>query len=98
MSTSRAVSTSGHTTIPPPSPAKSIELQGVVLETLEKAIAAREAQTEQSDRIRALETEVTSLKNWDAEKQIYELKKYGDGSVTYMQKPDKRASEPAHWL
>jgi hypothetical protein len=27
---------------------KSIELQGVMLETLEKAIAAREAQTEQS--------------------------------------------------
>jgi hypothetical protein len=47
---------------------KSIELQGVVLETLEKAIAAREAQTEQSDRIRALEAEGTNLKNWDAEK------------------------------
>jgi hypothetical protein len=48
---------------------KSIELQGVVLETLEKAIEAREEQSDQLERIRALEAEVASLKNWDAEKQ-----------------------------
>jgi hypothetical protein len=78
--------------------AKSIELQGVVLETLEKAIAAREAQTEQGDRISALEAEVTSLKSWDAEKQNYELKKSGDASVAYMLKPEARGTKPPHWL
>jgi hypothetical protein len=77
---------------------KSIELQSVVLDTFEKAIAAREAQAEQVDRIRALEAEVTSLKSWDAEKQNYELKKSGDSSVAYMLKPNKRGSEPPHWL
>jgi hypothetical protein len=78
--------------------AKSIELQTVVLDTLEKAILAREAQTELGDRIRALEAEVAHLKSWDAEKQNYELKKSGDASVAYMLKPDRRGSEPPHWL
>jgi hypothetical protein len=77
---------------------KSIELQSVVLETLEKAIEAREEQSEQSERIRALEAEVASLKNWDAEKQKYELKKSGEGSVSYMLKKEHRGSEPPHWL
>jgi hypothetical protein len=78
--------------------AKSIELQGVVLEALDKAIEAREAYSSQADRIRSLEAEVTHLKNWDAEKQNYELKKVGDNAVAYMLKPDKRGSEPPHWL
>jgi hypothetical protein len=77
---------------------KSIELQGVVLETLEKAIAAREAQTEQSDRIRSLEAEVASLKSWDAEKQCYELKSIGQGVVARILKPEARGAEPPHCL
>jgi hypothetical protein len=77
---------------------KSIELQGVVLEALEKAIEAREAHLEQADRIRALEAEVAQLKDWTAEKQNYELKPIGEGAVAYMLKPDKRGSEPPHWL
>jgi len=78
--------------------AKSIELQGVVLEALDKAIDSREAYAAQSERIGALEAEVASLKAWDAEKQNYELKRIGEGSVAYMLKPDKRGTEPPHWL
>jgi hypothetical protein len=78
--------------------AKSIELQGVVLEALDKAIDSREAYAAQSERIRALEAEVASLKAWDAEKQNYELKRIGEGSVAYMLKPDERGTEPPHWL
>jgi hypothetical protein len=78
--------------------AKSIELQGVVLEAFEKAIEAREAHSTQAERIRALETEVASLKAWDAEKQNYELKPIGRGAVAYMLKPESRNSEPPHWL
>jgi hypothetical protein len=61
--------------------AKAIELQGVVLDAFEKAIEAREAYSAQADRIRALEAEVASLKAWDAEKQQYELKPIGQGTV-----------------
>jgi hypothetical protein len=78
--------------------AKSIELQGVVLDALDKAIEAREAYAAQGDRIRALEAEVARLKAWDTEKQDYELKKVGDGAVVYMLKPDKRGNDPPHWL
>jgi len=78
--------------------AKSIEVQGLILESLGKAIEAREAYSTQLDRVRALETEVADLKNWGAEKQDYELKPIGEGSVAYMLKPDKRGAEPPHWL
>ena len=78
--------------------AKSIELQGLILESLDKAIESREAYSTQLDRIRALETEVTNLKDWNAEKKNYELKPSGEGAVAYMLKPDKRGSEPPHWL
>jgi hypothetical protein len=78
--------------------AKSIELQSVVLDALDKAIEARESYTTQSDRIRTLEAEVTRLKAWDTEEQDYELKSIGEGAVAYMLKKDKRGTEPPHWL
>jgi hypothetical protein len=78
--------------------AKSIELQGVVLEAFQKAIEAREVYSVQADRIRTLETEVANLKAWDTEKQKYELKPNYLGAVTYMLKPDARGTEPPHWL
>jgi hypothetical protein len=77
---------------------KSIELQTVILESLDKAIEARESYAAQLDQIRALEAEVARLKAWDAEKQSYELKGIGSGSVAYMLKPEARGSEPPHWL
>jgi len=78
--------------------AKSIEMQGLILESLSKSIEAREAYSAQLDRIRALEKEVADLKDWGAEKQNYELKPIGNGSVACMLKPDKRGAEPPHWL
>jgi hypothetical protein len=77
---------------------KSIELQTVILESLDKAIEARESYAAQLDQIRALEAEVARLKEWNAEKQNYELKGIGSGSVAYMLKPETRGSEPPHWL
>jgi hypothetical protein len=78
--------------------AKSIELQGVVLEALEKSIEARESYATQNDRVRALEAEVSRLKAWDAEKQRYGLKSIGQGTVAYILKPDARSGETPHWL
>jgi hypothetical protein len=78
--------------------AKSIELQGLILDSQGSAIEAREAYSSLLNQVSALEAEVARLKNWDAEKQNYELKKVGEGSVAYMLKPDKRGTEPPHWL
>jgi hypothetical protein len=77
---------------------KSIELRGVVLDTLEKAIEAREEQSKQLDRIRELEAEVARLKAWEGEKQRYELKPIGRGAVARVLKPDERGTETPHWL
>ena len=77
---------------------KTIELQGVILEFLNKAIEAREAQSAQLDSIRALETEIAHLKAWDGEKQNYELKQLWREGMAYMLKPDARGAEPPHWL
>jgi hypothetical protein len=77
---------------------KSIELQVLILESLDKAIESREAYSAQLDRVRALEAEVTSLKDWNAEKQNYELKTIGRGVIAYMLQHDKRSAEQPHWL
>lgn len=78
--------------------AKSIELQAVVLDAFDKAIEAREAYSAQADRIRALETEVASLKAWDTEKKNYELKPIGQGAVARILKPGARGTQHPHWL
>src|SRR6185312_5756969 len=78
--------------------AKSIELQGVVLEAFEKAIEAREMYSAQADRIRALEAEVANLKTWDAEKTRYEMKEVWPGAVAYVLKANAEPTEPIHWL
>ncbi len=78
--------------------AKSIELRGLILESLDKAIEARESYSAQLDRVRALETEMVDLKAWGSEKQKYELKKNWSGAMAYMLKPEARGTEPPHWL
>jgi hypothetical protein len=78
--------------------AKSIELQETIMRALDSGIDAREAYAKQLDMIGALEAEVARLKAWDAEKQRYELKSPGHGSVAYVLKPDARGTEPPHWL
>ena len=45
---------------------KSIELRGLILESLDKAIEARETYSTQLDRVRALETEISTLRDWNA--------------------------------
>jgi hypothetical protein len=78
--------------------AKSIELQALILESLDKAIEAREAYTAQLDEIRALKAEVADLKTWHAEKQRYELKMFGISAMAYMLRPEARGTEIPHWL
>jgi|HubBroStandDraft_2_1064218.scaffolds.fasta_scaffold53009_2 hypothetical protein len=77
---------------------KTAELYSVVLDSYEKAIAAREAQTAMIDRVRELEEEMNRLKEWDGEKDRYELKTPWTGATVYALKPDKRNDEPPHWL
>ena len=45
-----------------------------------------------------MEKEITDFEAWEAEKQRYELKDVGAGSIAYALKKDAQGSEPAHYI
>jgi len=69
-----------------------------VADLLDKLIAAREHQQALLERVGALEAEIVSFKNWEREKERYELKTVSGNVVAYMLKPAMRGAEPPHWL
>jgi hypothetical protein len=75
-----------------------IELQRVIVAAQSDALAAQSDQFSMLERVRDLETEITRLKAWDAEKQKYELKDIGEGAFVYVRKEDAEPHEPPHWL
>lgn len=66
-----------------------------VIELEEKLVAATQAQKALLNRIRELEEEVAGFETWDAEKDRYELKKFGHG-VARLLKPEAQSGEPSH--
>lgn len=71
---------------------------GVVIELQEKILTAMEAQTTLSNRVSELEAEVIGMKNWEAEKERYELSEISPGIFAYAVKPSMQAAEPVHCL
>lgn len=68
------------------------------VELQEKIFAAHSAQSALVEHVRGLEAEVARLKAWDAEKQRYELKKWGDGAFARVLKESEASGEPIHAL
>jgi hypothetical protein len=77
---------------------KIIEMQREIGSALASAIQAQTDQMAMLKQVQALEEEIASLKAWDTEKERYELKPIGYGTVAYMLKEPMRGSEPPHWL
>lgn len=75
-----------------------IDIQRNVLETQGALSAAQEVHTANLKRIDALEQEIVRLKDWSAEKQRYELKRYHPGSVARVLKLDMAGADPIHRL
>jgi hypothetical protein len=71
---------------------------GAIIELQEKILAAREAQSALLERISELEKKVASFETWESEKQRYELKNVGAGSLAYVLKDDMRAGEEPHQI
>jgi hypothetical protein len=69
-----------------------------VIDLQDKILTAREQQTKLLERISELEKQVASFETWDAEKQRYELKDLGFGSLVYMLKREARGTELPHWV
>jgi hypothetical protein len=66
-----------------------------IIELEEKLFAANKAQTALLNRVSELEKEVASFEKWDADKDRYELKKFGHGVARFI-KPDAQPAELSH--
>jgi hypothetical protein len=73
-----------------------IELQGLILEAQQGLFAAQDARSADARRIAELEQQIVDLKDWEREKQRYEMKRFAPGSIAYCLKPDMAAGEPPH--
>lgn len=70
----------------------------VAVDLQEKILAAYQAQMALTEQVSDLEKEVAQSKNWDAEKQRYELKDIGQGCIAYALKAGVQPPEPEHYL
>jgi len=75
------------------------ELQGVIIETQQSVFAAQQERAALIERVGELEKLVTDLKNWEAEKQRYELKTLpNSGVMAYAPKAGMQGAEPLHYI
>lgn len=77
---------------------KVIELQREILSAQQSAMAAQADQSALAQRIDDLEAEIAQLKNWDAEKQKYELQWYWPDTYAYVLKSEAKGNGSAHKL
>lgn len=75
-----------------------LELQARLFEARDALSAAQDAQATALERIRELEQEIVKLKDWEGEKQRYELKEVASGSFAYSLKSTMAGAEPPHWI
>jgi hypothetical protein len=77
---------------------KVVELQRVILAAQSDAMAAQSDQFALLERVRSLEQQIAEMKDWDTEKQRYDLKQVDIGAFAYSLKSDAGGSEPPHWI
>jgi len=75
-----------------------IGLQQSLLDAQRALFAAQHTEAATADRIRDLENQIVQLKNWEREKERYELKAIYVGAFAYVPKPGMDQGEPPHWL
>jgi polyhydroxyalkanoate synthesis regulator phasin/ribosomal protein L32 len=78
--------------------AKAIEFQSKIFDAMERAIASQEERAALVEKVSELEKEVAQLEAWETEKQRYELKDVGSGSLAFTLKPECAGSEPPHHI
>ncbi|MBD8556311.1 hypothetical protein IFT84_17525 [Rhizobium sp. CFBP 8762] len=69
-------------------------LQQKILEAQSSALSANERDDQLRRQIEALSAEVTSLKNWDAEKAKYDLLELDPGFYGFVLKDEERGQQP----
>jgi hypothetical protein len=69
---------------------------GAIVELQEKILTAQAQQTALVERVSELEKEVAAYKDWDREKERYQLTDFGCGTFAYSLKPNMANGEPPH--
>jgi DNA repair exonuclease SbcCD ATPase subunit len=78
---------------------KVFELQRAILDTQQNVFAANEERATLIEHVRALEKEISDLRQWDTEKNKYELKLMDAiGVYAYSRKPIPGDAEPHHLI
>jgi hypothetical protein len=78
--------------------AKADELRQLLGDAISKLLNAQQGQMAQLEQIQVLKAEAAKFRDWDSEKQKYELKGVGQGVFAYMPKSAARGDQPPHWL
>ena len=77
---------------------KVIELQGVILNAQQAALAAQRNKSALQERISQLEKELASAKVWSSERDKYHLYQMAPGALAYALKKNTGSTEPPHWI
>lgn len=75
---------------------KAVELNRVIADVQHQLFAAQTDYAALSGRIRELEADIVKFKNWEQEKQRYQLHPLAEGTLVYRVKPEMKDSEPVH--
>ncbi|WP_273792129.1 hypothetical protein [Brucella anthropi] len=76
--------------------ANSVKINNAVIEIQNKLLMAQSEVFSLVSRVSELEAEAMRMKNWEAEKERYDLQELPPGVFIYALKESVRGSEPAH--
>jgi hypothetical protein len=77
---------------------KVFELQRAIIDAQQSVFAANAERTALIEEVREAKAQIACLEAWEAEKQRYELKDVGCGSLAYVVKENMRNGEPLHQI
>jgi rubrerythrin len=76
----------------------AIELNSKIIDAQYQVFAANAAQTELVERVRALESQIARMKDWDTQKQRYHLASPFPGCMVQALLKSMSSGEPPHYL
>lgn len=78
--------------------AKAVELNRVIFEVQQQLFNAQTDYAAVLAHVSQLEAEIAKFKNWEQEKERYELYQLTIGTLVYRIKPSMQGSEPIHHI
>jgi hypothetical protein len=77
---------------------KVFELQRAIIDAQQSVFAANAERSSLIEELREAKGQIVRLEAWEAERQRYELKDVGRGSLAYVVKESVRGAEPPHQI